>query len=224
MGKTPDDAIELASGRPLQQDGAPARARWPSDPVASAARDRSGSRSPNDGSARNSTQLISFALPMLERLDGARRASSLAVCCKAAGYRTIKHYFNGMKPLPPVYSVRQVGNRWWIEARSDRPHPRAPDCRPLHPFPQLFSKSRERIRVRGTGVSPRTRYRVSQDTGECPSGHGHAPHNRVTLVVRPGVSSSTRTSPAAASRASALRFMLRSMPSSINSVPGRVTV
>ena len=50
---------------------------------------------------------------MLERLDGARRASSLAVtgltfvCCKAAGYRTIKHYVNGMKPLPPVYSVRR---------------------------------------------------------------------------------------------------------------------
>ena len=49
---------------------------------------------------------------MLERLDGARRASSLALIglafarCNAAGYRTFKHYFNGMKPLPP-FSVRR---------------------------------------------------------------------------------------------------------------------
>jgi hypothetical protein len=85
MGKTPDDAIELASGRPLQQDGA----QLAPDGLRIGSLGRESPRSIGVSITErwigtNSTQLISFALPMLERLESARRAASLAlVCCNA---------------------------------------------------------------------------------------------------------------------------------------------
>ena len=85
--------------------------------------------------------------------------------CNAVSYWLIKHYSSGMRPLPPIYSVRQVGDRWWIEAPSEHPHQRELDCRPLYTTSHLLLESREeRVRVRGTGVSPRQRFRFPQAT------------------------------------------------------------
>ena len=75
---------------------------------------------------------------------------------------------------------------------------------------------------------------VPQDTVPCPPGHGGVPqdtlhpvrfcHSRVTLIARPGPAFSIRMMPAASNRANALRFRLRSTPTSANSALGKVTV
>jgi hypothetical protein len=54
--------------------------------------------------------------------------------------QAIEHICKSMKTLPGVYSVRWIGNRWWIEARNDHPHRRELDCRPV-PFPSSSSLS-----------------------------------------------------------------------------------
>jgi hypothetical protein len=103
----------------------------------------------------------------VQRLGRAAVAGLSLGCCSATGDRTIKHYFSGMKPLPSIYSVRRIGDRWWIEAHSEHPHRRELDCRLLRSSCYLSSESREdRVRDRVDRGFP-------QETVPFPPGNGH---------------------------------------------------
>src|SRR4051794_25805173 len=81
--------------------------------------------------------------------------------------------------LPSIYSVRRIGDRWWIEAYSEHLHRRELDCRLLRSSSYLSSESREdRVRDRVDRGFP-------QETVPFPPGNGHRfPQATVTVSPR----------------------------------------